>query len=31
VIGKQRSGPRGSMDLLFEVGKGKFIERSADY
>jgi len=28
VIGKQRNGPRGSMELLFEIGRGRFVEKS---
>jgi replicative DNA helicase len=31
VIGKQRNGPRGSMDLSFEIARGRFVEKSANY
>jgi replicative DNA helicase len=31
VIGKQRNGPRGSLDLLFEISRGRFVEKSQNY
>jgi replicative DNA helicase len=30
VIGKQRNGPRGELDLLFEVSRGRFVTRYSD-